>query len=84
MFYVSRLYVPFSLFSMYRRGIFSESFSFMEIKLIFKIVIFMQLIDLAGHAMLKYMTKPIVNKYIGENEMQFAFKKKKIMDDYII
>jgi hypothetical protein len=44
----------------------------------------MQLLDLAGHAALRYMTKPIVDKYVGENEMEYAFKKKKIMDDYII
>jgi hypothetical protein len=84
MFYLSRLYVPYSLFSMYRSGIFQESFSFLEVKYIFRIIIVMQLLDLAGHAALRYMTKPIVNKYVGVNEMEFAFKKKKIMDDYII
>jgi hypothetical protein len=84
MFYLSRLYVPYSLFRMYRLGIFQESFSFMEVKYIFRIIIMMQLLDLAGHAALRYMTKPIVDKYVGENEMEYAFKKKKIMDDYII
>jgi hypothetical protein len=84
MFYLSRLYVPYSLFRMYSLGIFQESFSFMEVKYIFRIIIMMQLLDLAGHAALRYMTKPIVDKYVGENEMEYAFKKKKIMDDYII
>jgi hypothetical protein len=41
-------------------------------------------LDLAGHAALRYMTRPIVDKYVGENENEYAFKKKKIMDDYII
>ncbi len=68
---------------MYRLGIFQDSFSFMEIKYIFRIIIVMQLLDLAGHAGLRYMTKPIVDKYVGINEMEFAFKKKKIMDDYL-
>ena len=30
------------------------------------------------------MTKPIVDKYVGENENAYAFKKRKVMDDYII
>ena len=84
MFYLSRLYVPYSLFKMYRAGIFQDSFSFMEIKYIFRIIICMQAIDLAGHALLRYMTKPIVDKYVGENEEAYAFKKRKVMDDYII
>lgn len=84
MFYLSRAYVPFSLFTMYRQGIFAESFSFNEVKYIFRIIVVMQLLDLAGHAMLRYMTRPIVTKYVGENEMEYAFKKKKVMDDYII
>lgn len=84
MFYMSRLYVPVSLFSMYRSGIFQESFSFMEFKYIFRILVVMQLIDLAGHAAMRYITRPIVNKYVSENELAFAFKKKKIMDDYLI
>lgn len=56
----------------------------MEIKYIFRIIIVMQGIDLFGHALLRYMTKPIVDKYVGENENEYAFKKRKVMDDYII
>ena len=56
----------------------------MEIKYILRIIIVLQAIDLAGHAMLRYMTKPIVDKYVGENENAYAFKKRKVMDDYII
>ncbi len=44
----------------------------------------MQILDLAGHAALRYMTKPIVDKHTGINENEYAFKKKKIMDDYLI
>ncbi len=84
MFYLSRLYVPYGLFSMYRSGIFQESFSFIEIKYVFRILVVMQLLDITGHACLRYLTKPIVNKYVGENEMEFAFKKKRVMDDYLI
>ena len=81
---MSRLYVPWGLFSMYRSGIFQETFSFAELRYVFRIIIIMQCLDLAGHAILRYMTKPIVEKYVGENENEYAFKKKKIMDDYII
>ena len=84
MFYLSRLYVPYGLFSMYRSGIFQESFSFIEIKYVFRILVVMQLLDITGHACLRYLTKPIDNKYVGENEMEFAFKKKRVMDDYLI
>lgn len=78
------MYVPYALFRMYRTGVFQESFSFSEVKYIFRIIIVMQLLDLTGHAILRYMTRPIVDKYVGENEMEYAFKKRKIMDDYLI
>lgn len=84
MFYLSRLYVPLSLFRMYRMGIFQESFSFSELKYIFRIIIAMQLIDLAGHAMLKYWTREVVGKHVGLNELGYAYNKKKLMDDYLI
>lgn len=41
MFYLSRLYVPYSLFSLYRRGVFEEHFTFAELKHLIKIVIVM-------------------------------------------
>lgn len=81
MFYVSRLYVPYALFSLYRKGVFDEYFSFGELKHMIRIVIFMQFIDLAGHALFRYMTRPVVNKYVSENEDDSV--KKKIMDDYL-
>ena len=84
MFYLSRLYVPWGLFRMYRSGIFQDTFSFTEIRYVIRIIIVMQFLDLAGHAAFRYMTRPIVDKYVGENENEYAFKKKKIMDDYII
>ncbi|TNV72943.1 hypothetical protein FGO68_gene2353 [Halteria grandinella] len=84
MFYLSRLYVPFSLFRMYRLGIFHESFSFMELKYILRIVVVMQLLDLTGHAMLKYSTREIVGRHVGQNELGYAYNKKKLMDDYLI
>jgi len=84
MFYLSRLYVPYGLFSMYRAGIFQESFSFVEVKYVFRILVVMQALDLLGHAGLRYLTRSIVNKHVGENEMEYAFKKKKVMDDYLI
>lgn len=81
---MSRLYVPFALFKMYRSGIFQENFSFMEIKYVIRIIVVMQMLDLAGHATFRYMTKSIVDKHTGFNENEYAFKKKKIMDDYLI
>lgn len=56
----------------------------MEIKYVIRILIVMQMLDLAGHAMLRLMTRPIVDKYVGENENEYAYKKRKVMDDYII
>ena len=84
MFYLSRAFVPFALFRLYRKGVFQDSFSFAEVKHIFKIIIVMQAIDLAGHYLLRRITWPTVSKHVGENEMEFAFKKKKVMDDYLI
>jgi hypothetical protein len=56
----------------------------MEVKYIFRIIVVMQLLDLAGHAMLKYSTREIVGKHVGQNEFGYAYNKKKLMDDYLI
>lgn len=40
--------------------------------------------DIAGHAMFRYVTRPTLNKYIGINENEFAYKKKQNFDDYLI
>jgi hypothetical protein len=73
MFYMSRLYVPYFLFRMYRLGIFQESFSLLEVRLIVRIIIVMHLLDLAGHSALRYMTKPIIAKHLGlMNEFGYA------------
>jgi len=84
MYTLSRLYVPLSLFLLYRRGVFNESFSFGEFKHIIRITIVMQLLDLTGHFLLRKMTRPVVDKYIGINELAFAGGKKRVMDDYLI
>jgi hypothetical protein len=76
--------VPLGLFSLYRRGVFDEHFTFGEFKYILRIAIMMQFLDLFGHYMFKKMTRPVVDKYIGENEEAYKGKKKKLMDDYLI
>ena len=53
MFYVSRLYVPYSLFMLYRRGVFEESFSFGEFKYIVRIAIGMYALEFFGHFLLR-------------------------------
>ena len=83
-YYMSRAYVPAALVSMYRKGIFGEAFSFMEVKYICRIAIVMHLIDLAGHAFFKFYTLPVVDRHISLNEAQFANNKKKTMDDYLV
>ena len=84
MFYASRVYVPLRLFSLYRKGVFDEHFTFGEFKYIVRIAIMMQVIDLVGHYMFKRMTSPICEKYIGENEDAYLSKRRKVMDDYLI
>ena len=66
-FYLSRAYVPYALFKLYRRGIFEEVFSFVEVKHLFRIAIVMHLIDLAGHAAFRYYTQPVVDMHMGIN-----------------
>lgn len=34
--------------------------------------------------MFRYVTRPTLNKYIGINENEFAYKKKQNFDDYLI
>ena len=83
MYYTSRAYVPFTLFSLYRKGLFDDSFSSSELKHIVKILIVMHLIDLAGHAVLRYMNCDIVGKYIDLNANEFAYKKRQNLDDFL-
>ena len=66
--------MPFALFRLYKRGIFEEVFSFVEVKHLFRIMIVMHLIDLAGHAAFKYYTQPVVDEHIGLNANAQLFK----------
>ena len=81
---MSRAYVPLALFSLYRQKIFSESFSSMELRKMIKIAIVMHLIDLSGHAMMRYISREVVDKYVGLNELQFASRRRSNIDDYLI
>lgn len=83
MFYVSRVYVPYSIFKLYRRGAFDDSFSLLEIKHMIRILIVMHLLDLSGHALLRYMTNEVVGKYVDLNANEFAYKKRQNLDDYL-
>lgn len=67
MWYVSRAYVPYAFYRMYKKGTFEEYFTFVEVKAVIKVAIMMYLISLTGHAMMRYMTRDVVDKYIGEN-----------------
>ncbi len=71
---MSRAYVPAALFRLYRRGVFEEVFTFVEVKHLFKIVIFMHLIDLAGHAAFRFYTQPVLDRHIGINDSAMLFK----------
>ncbi len=84
MFYLSRAYVPLALYRLHRVGTFEAGFSFTEVKHIVRIAIFMHLIDLAGHALMRKISRPVVDKYVSLNEMEFAYKKKQNIDDYLI
>ena len=83
-FWVSRLFVPFALFMMHRRGVFLDNFTFNEFKAVIRIGIMMHAIDLSGHAAFRLTTQQTMDKYIGLNEEQFALKKKQSTDDYLI
>lgn len=84
MFYLSRLYVPFAFFSLYRKGVFEQNFTFSELKYIIRVAIFMYMIEVAGFVIFRKMTWPIVDKYVGDNEEEYEAKKKKLMTDYLI
>jgi len=83
-FWLSRLFVPLSLFMMHRRGVFLDNFTFGELKAVIRIGIGMQCIDMSGHIAFRLMTQQTMDKYIGLNEEQFALKKKQSTDDYLI
>mmetsp|Transcript_35598 Transcript_35598/g.46847 ORF Transcript_35598/g.46847 Transcript_35598/m.46847 type:complete len:105 (+) Transcript_35598:212-526(+) len=83
MFAASRALVPLSLYVMFRRGVFQESFHLEELKSIIKIGISMHMVDLAGFFLMHTLSKGIVDEHVGLNEMSFAFKKKTV-DDYLV
>ena len=67
-FYIgSRLYVPTSLYLLYKKGAFSDTFRFAELRHIGRVFILMHLIDLTGHILMKWYLQPIHAKYIGVN-----------------
>lgn len=84
MFYVSRAYVPLSLFRLYRSGMFETNFSFTEMKCMIRIAVVMHLLDLSGHFLMRKMSRQVVDKYVSLNEMEFAYSKKQKLDDYLI
>jgi hypothetical protein len=83
MFGLSRLYVPASFFMLYRRGVFSEAFSFGEFRHIVRVVIMMHVIDCAGHLMMRKWTESLYEKHLGFEDSAF-YSKKKQWDDYIV
>ena len=83
-FYLSRLYVPLALFSLYRKGFFADHFTFMELKSILRIAVVMHLIDIGGHALMRKITWPVVDKYVGQTMIDFESKKKSYLDDYLL
>jgi hypothetical protein len=45
----------------------------------------MHLIDLSGHALLRWWTWETYQKNVGEgDDANFLFKKRKVIDDYLI
>ncbi len=82
-FYLSRAYVPLAIFVLYRRGMFDQSFSSSEVVSMLKIMITMHFIDLAGHALMRYYTKDIVDEYVNFNENPIL-SQRKILDEYLI
>lgn len=83
MFGLSRLYVPTQFFLLYKRGVFGEQFTFGEFRYIMKVMVFMHLIDCAGHMIMRKWCQPLYEKHIGYDEEAF-YSKKRQMDDYII
>jgi len=83
LFYLSKAYVPLSLFLMYKRGIFQESFSFGEVRQLLRVVVTMQLIEVSGSALFRWYTQAIVDSHTSLNNESFATKKK-VIDEYLI
>ena len=79
-YYTSRTYVPFGLVQLFRRGIFEESFTFVEVKHVCRILVVMHLIDLAGHFSFRYMTQPVVDKL---TKVDSQGQQKQLLEDYM-
>lgn len=66
-FVTSRVYVPINFYMLYRSGVFKETFTFGEAKYIVRIMVFMHIIDCAGHLMMKRWTNNLYQEYVGIN-----------------
>ena len=63
-YYLSRLYVPFRLWRLYKKGVFGESFSFTEVSYMLRMLVVMHGIDLSGHFLFKLTTLPTYKKHM--------------------
>ena len=77
------MYVPLNFYFLYKRGVFSEAFTFGEAKYIVRIMLFMHLIDCAGHMAFKYWTTDTYNRHIRLDPLQVMKLKKQELDNYI-
>ena len=82
-FVLSRMFVPTAFYRLFRRGVFTESFTVGEAKHVFKIILMMHAIDCAGHLAFKWWTTAPYTKHIYMDADQMKKLNKKTMEDYI-
>lgn len=82
-FWLSRLYVPFSFYRLYSRGLLEESFSFGEVRHVVRILLVMHLVDLGGHFLMRMHTGPVVDKHTKMNQDAIWDAQQSQMKDYL-
>lgn len=68
---------------LHRRGVFEESFSFIEVKHVARIMVLMHCIDLLGHYAFRYYTQHTFNRLTKPDEEAYQMQQRKTMEQYL-
>ena len=82
-FCMSRAYVPFRFYRLFKMGVFKENFTFGEFKYVMRVMLMMFVIDSCGHLMFKWWTNQVYNTHIHMDEEAMSKMRKKQMEDYV-
>ncbi len=63
---------------------FDSEINLIEMKQLLRVVVVMFVIEIAGHAVFRYYTQPVLENHIGTNKNAQLFKSKHLMEDHLV